>query len=456
LIPLVNSEYDEHFWPKIANNLKKKGFNVLFITTTKYGDKCVIKNGFEFININDMVADFKDLDINKECLRLKNEYELGNLRKLYFSEKYREHFTSNDSELIIKTVNYLLAIEKVFNDYQVKFVVHHIGGEIIRRSFFLMGPKFGVKNVFIQFSPINWTSFFGTSLPILLDDVWMHEQISGEELLKIESYLKKFKAKKELMHINYYHSSGVLKKLFQNLKSKYGTYIRSDYNLFEAINITLSLIIRRCIFNKIYYPNIKKSLEICEKGKYFFFPIQYTRESRLTAYNPEYLNPDCFIKMIKEELPDGYKLLVKDHPHWVGDLPHKIIRNIHKMENVYFLNPNTSTHEIIEKSSAIITINSDVAYEALLYKKPVVTFGDEYFTGHGLTIDVDNIKNASKAFLKALEKDVIDNVQLLKFINMIFKNSHPGICWGSLETENIENLVNSLLKFCNLKANLND
>lgn len=363
------------------------------------------------------------------------------------------HCKVKDYELFLKTLNHLLAIEKIFSDYKVKFVVHHIGGEIIRRSFFAIGQSVGVKNVFIQLSPINWTSFFGNSVPIRLDNLVKGEKLTDDEHLELQNYLENFKNQKELMHITYYEKSSYITKLIKKIKSKYKTYIRSDYNLFDALNIALKSIIRKYIYKIFYYPSIKRSNELCEKNKYFFFPIQYTRESRLTIYNKEYLHPDCFLDMIKQALPDDYKLLVKDHPHWVGDLPRNVINNIRKMDNVYLLNPDTSTHEIIKRSAAIVTINSDVAYEGILYKKPVVVFGDEYFAGHGFTIDVINIKDSSEAFSKALEIGEISDDQVLKFLNMIFKNSYPGVCWGSLKNDNIENLVNSLLIFCGIKSN---
>ena len=55
------------------------------------------------------------------------------------------------------------------------------------------------------------------------------------------------------------------------------------------------------------------------------------------------------------------------------------------MPNVRLVAPHTSSHELIRRAEAIAVISSTVGLEALLYGKPVLTLGQPFYSGYGVT-----------------------------------------------------------------------
>ena len=65
-----------------------------------------------------------------------------------------------------------------------------------------------------------------------------------------------------------------------------------------------------------------------------------------------------------------------------------LLRRLRRRPNVRLVQPYTSTHELIRDSVGVVVISSTVGLEALLYDKPVLTLGDPFYAGFGVTLDV--------------------------------------------------------------------
>ena len=102
---------------------------------------------------------------------------------------------------------------------------------------------------------------------------------------------------------------------------------------------------------------------------------------------------------ILSEIAENLKIhiIFKEHPSSKKDYP-----NLHKiashLEYVDFAN-GYPTQELIEKSEAVITINSSVGVESLLFNKKVITLGNAFYNIEGI------VKNA---------KDKEELIEILK------------------------------------------
>ena len=67
-----------------------------------------------------------------------------------------------------------------------------------------------------------------------------------------------------------------------------------------------------------------------------------------------------------------------------------LLRRLQRRPNVRLVPPGTSTHELIQRAEAVAVISSTVGLEALLYEKPVLTLGQPFYSGYGVTLDVDS------------------------------------------------------------------
>jgi hypothetical protein len=180
------------------------------------------------------------------------------------------------------------------------------------------------------------------------------------------------------------------------------------------------------------------------RGDYIFLPLQYFRESRVTARSPAFYNQAYLIEYISRSLPTGYELVVKDHPEQVGRLPYGSVQTIRRYSTT--LAPDVSAHDVIENAAAIITINNTVGYEAIVHGKPVVTLGDAFYNGYGYTIDVKNINNIRKDIHNAVTNWELTDEDVLEFLCGIFEGSQTGQ-WEVRKSQNIQNISDSIIRF---------
>jgi capsular polysaccharide export protein len=107
-------------------------------------------------------------------------------------------------------------------------------------------------------------------------------------------------------------------------------------------------------------------------------------DSQILLYSPWIEDMRALFNLIEEIAQYGdYHFILKEHPS-----SRKNYEDLHqrgeKNDNIYFVN-GYSTQELIEKSSAVLTINSTVGIEALLFKKRVIVVGNAFYTIEGIT-----------------------------------------------------------------------
>lgn len=103
-----------------------------------------------------------------------------------------------------------------------------------------------------------------------------------------------------------------------------------------------------------------------------------------------------FIKMIKiavNNYPE-FETIVKKHPDSKVNGYKSYISDeiIAQYPNVITIDYNANPYSLFEQVDKIFTVTSQMGFEALLANKEVHCFGNSFYSGRGLTIDSDNIK----------------------------------------------------------------
>ena len=93
--------------------------------------------------------------------------------------------------------------------------------------------------------------------------------------------------------------------------------------------------------------------------------------------------------------------------------------------NVRHVRPHTSSHELIKEAEAIAVISSTVGVEALLYEKPVLTIGQPFYSGYGITVDVDSFREL-RAAVPALLRFRPDPERIRRFLGAAMRATDPG------------------------------
>ncbi len=145
-------------------------------------------------------------------------------------------------------------------------------------------------------------------------------------------------------------------------------------------------------------------------SRYIFVPFQVAYDTQIVQHSPWI---DSMFKLfnIIEWLSKKVDIIfiIKEHP---SDRVSDYTSLYRRAEgNIRFSSENTQT--LIENSTAIITINSSVAIEALLFKKRVIVLGEAFFRIKGI-VKMASSKEEILEILNSLEswnldKDLIDN-----------------------------------------------
>jgi capsule polysaccharide export protein KpsC/LpsZ len=139
---------------------------------------------------------------------------------------------------------------------------------------------------------------------------------------------------------------------------------------------------------------------------------------------PHFADQAPVIEQVADSLPPGYDLVVKEHPMAIGRTPLQLLRRLARRPNVRLVDPRASTHELLRAADGVVVIGSTVGLEALLYFKPVLTLGDPFYAGYGVTMDVEpaELHEAVPALLKFRP----DRDRILSLLHAAMARCMPG------------------------------
>ena len=118
--------------------------------------------------------------------------------------------------------------------------------------------------------------------------------------------------------------------------------------------------------------------------RYLFVPFQVDHDTQLLCHSPRISDMDALYRFVETALArctdSDTVILFKEHPSALRDYAH-----LHAGPNprLRFAN-GIATQTLIEHAEAVVTINSSVGIEALLYRKRVITLGNAFYTVDGI------------------------------------------------------------------------
>lgn len=381
--------------------LEIKGNEVLFITRSYYSEKYFNNKNINVINYNRFLN--KNSGFNKVKFNaLIKKYSLD-IKRIRFPEFKR--FNRNKKKLDNSIYNIILKNEKLISEFNPDIV---LGFEPTLINT-IIDPMCKYNNIcFLEFIsgtviPNTHTINFG----FVPKHTWVKRDLFSKKLtqndIKIASnYIKSTTTKKIRVAQDAIKNAKTkiisLKRINNTLKWGWTQlFDNTSYSLFNYIHAHLAYFIER---------PFKRRLEstINEKEKYFFFPMHIKDDFQLTYINHKFFRQDLVIKEVAKKLPSGYKLYVKEHIVPIFNVPYPWIKRISKIKNVRLISPEVNAHDLIQNSEGIITIASDVGWEGLLWKKPVILLGSAFYKGFGLTLDVDKMNNLTKYINQVINK----------------------------------------------------
>lgn len=157
--------------------------------------------------------------------------------------------------------------------------------------------------------------------------------------------------------------------------------------------------------------------------KFAYYPLHLEPEMAMLLLAPRWTDQIYLIKQIAESLPFAFKLYVKEHPVMVGFRTRGYYRELKKIPNVKLIHPNHNSHEIIKDAKLILTETGTAGWEALLLKKPVITFGDVYYNALSAVKKCTDLEKLSMLVKEQLEHFKWSEQELINFISALLEDS---------------------------------
>ena len=406
------SKYYEMLWvtidPNIYYSFRRNGFNSIQLLDF---DKIYDKNKkLKLTEIHKIV----DHDVNKyNILNLRNIFLAANMYKT--SNPYKAY---NVKEYYLIFISLIECFETFLDNHNIDLVLQWLGAEVERRILRIISEKRAIPHFVFDFSPMKNHYLLNKNEYVQPYKV----KVKKIDTMEAKKYLDKYIKEK----INFIHPKQKQRSII--LLTYFKKFIKIENKMFYL----KSIIGQKNKEIKWFLRNLFKyivSFWLYEEPpldkKIIFFPLHYIAESQVTVRSNGFIDQVLLLKLISLNLPDNYQILVKEHPNVLGRMELNNLLSIRKLKNVSLINPKISAHELIKLSDIIMTINSTVGFEAILYQKPVITFGKSFYRGRGLTLDVNSINEIPK---KVKEAEILKPKyeEVIEFLKDIMEISIEG------------------------------
>jgi Capsule polysaccharide biosynthesis protein len=412
---------ESEFYGRVGAELERKGHEVAHVAFSRRSAAALRRRGANVRCLPDLMAELGPLsDVAGEAARIERRYDTPTLRDVYRTDVACSG--RSEAECVERTVRHFLALERVFDEVKPEVVVPEVGSETMRTAAHLIGLDRGVTVLFLFYTifPRPLRLYANTMhAPIVpAEDV---RELTAEEREEVEAFIAEFTAR--------------AKPIRPHRKPKVTPRTLRDFGRHIAVRLSHDRdneYLRPTRFVTNYAREKARALaakslysELDADRPFVYFPLHVTDDYKIKRVIPHCVDQASLIRQVAESLPHGYDLVLKEHPMSVGRNRLGMLRRLTSIENVKLLDPYTSSHELMQRAEAIAVISSTVGLEALMYAKPVLTLGQPFYSGYGVTLDVDSFREIREQ-VPALLRFQPDRERILRFLGAAMRRCYPG------------------------------
>ena len=174
------------------------------------------------------------------------------------------------------------------------------------------------------------------------------------------------------------------------------------------------------LYRLIYRKFLWRTDEISLPDKFVFIPLQVRHDTQVLVNSRGIDSMEKLVRLcyyaVKNAAPD-YKIVVKEHPQEVGSASYLDLRK--KYPDIIWIK-KYGIKRILNKTALIMTINSTIGMEALIYHKPVIVLGEHFCNIREILYNVKDLERLEEYIQKSLttpvNTDLVDKfLYYLKF-----------------------------------------
>ena len=141
-------------------------------------------------------------------------------------------------------------------------------------------------------------------------------------------------------------------------------------------------------------------------GPFLFVPLQVRGDTQISVHGGWIRSvPEFIAEVVRatEHLPEGWRVVFREHPSDREGNAEQLARLVGPRVVV---DNTTDTFELVRRSEGVVTVNSSVGMQALLFGKPVLALGHANFTVPGVAATAVDSAELDRAFEAAGDWDI--------------------------------------------------
>jgi len=412
--------YESDFYGRVGAELAQLGHDISHVTVSCASARELRERGFDAVCLPDVVAGLPPAELAAEVARIEATYEIPHIRDVYRGDWPCEG--RPEEWCVRRTVAHFRALERVFDDVGPDVLVPEVGNETIRVASHLIGLARGIPVLFLFYTIFpNPLRLYVDTLhaPIVPQDEV--RELTPAEREEVEAFRRDFLARAEPIreHRRVPIELRRIGVFAGHVRRRRGEDRDNDYlRPGRLLRLNASEWVRARGARPFYD-------ELDPERPFVYFPLHVTDDYKIKRIIPHTVDQASLVEQIADALPPGYDLVLKEHPMSVGRNSVALLRRLRARPNVRLVKPHTNTHDLIRRSAAVAVISSTVGLEALLHEKSVLTLGQPFYSGYGVTLDVDSFAEIREA-VPALLRFQPDPERITRFLNAAMRACRPG------------------------------
>jgi hypothetical protein len=427
------------FYGRVGRELAARGHECSHLSISRLATRALRKDQ-PALQLGRLMRDAGDpVSLEAEARRIESQYGLHTLRNAWWPDPACAG--KPERWCLERTVRTFRAVERAFDELRPDVVVPEVGSETMRTAAHLVALDRDVKVFFLFFT------IFPNPLMLYVDrfdgqivDPEQLRDLDAGERREVEEWTARFTSagKPILTHRVARVTTPKLGDFARHVAVKAVAERDNEY-LTPARYVTNTLVQRaRGVALRHLYRQPDPA------RPFVYFPLHVTDDFKIKKVVPHCVDQGYLIEQVADALPADYDLVLKEHPVSIGRNPLTWLRRVLRRPNIKLVDPYTSSHELMAESTAVAVIGSTVGLEALLHGKPILTLGQPYYAGYGVTVDVDSFREIRAAVPRVLHTPP-DREATLRFLGAAMRSTYAGAPQGVDSTpENASTLADSL------------
>jgi hypothetical protein len=409
------------FYARVGALLTARGHEVAHVCFSRRGTEMLRKRGERAWCLPDAMTELGKIDVDAEARRIEETYALPSVRSVYRIDW--PCAGKPEAWCIERTVRHFMALERILAETAPDVLVPEVGNETMRQATHRIGVARGIPVLFLFYTIFpNPLRLYVDTLHAPITDPDQLPELDADGRQQVEDFIAQFTARAK--PIRDYRVSRVtpstLRAFARHLAvsstvDRDNEYLRPARFVTQWARLTATARLARVLYEPVRF-----------ERPFVYFPLHVTDDYKIRGVIPHCEDQASLVEQVSDALPPGYDLVLKEHPMSIGRNGLGMLRRLVKRENVRLVEPWTSSHELIRASSGVAVIGSTVGLEALLYARPVLTLGQPFYAGFGVTLDVDSFSEITEK-VPALLQFRPDRERILRFLDAAMRACYPGV-----------------------------